>query len=542
MNNIQNKTYDVVVVGAGIVGAGIARDAALRGMKVCLIDKGDIASGTSSASSKLIHGGLRYLEYGELSLVHESVMERKHLLHIAPHLVKPLGFVFPIFPESRRQHWEIKAGLFLYELLSGFSSPKHFKALSAQETMALEPAFNGSNLKSSFLYYDCQTDDARLTLETALDAARAGVDVSTYTSYTEHVTDSTGVHMLQLHDTLLGTLRTVRGHAVVFAVGTHTEQMAQQHDTRLPFKVRASKGIHIVFRKQDVSVEHALTCLHPKDGRLFFVIPWNGVTYVGTTDTDETSTHEVFANAEEVDYLIEGLKANLPQVGVGPEHVIATWAGLRTLLFEGDDKEMHPSDASREEKMHMDSRGLMYVCGGKLTTYRQMSEHCLETLIHWLSERNKLPSALLSCTTKTRTLAGMSRQDAERETEQASRRLSQLTDEAGVSAMMAYGPWANHLASMIEADPSLAMEYGDSNQYKVQVAYALAHEHPKRLVDMMVRRTQLYYRLADAGLSFAEEVAHMMSEVLDWSPERRELEIGDYMDFVKKNMAWKQQF
>ena len=270
-----SEPFDLLIIGGGITGCGAARDAARRGLKVALIEQNDLASGTSSRSSKLVHGGLRYLEQGEFSLVFEAVSERRVLQDIAPHLVNPLGFLFPVFKDSRRGVFTVNMGMWVYDGLALFRSPKRHRKMSLADVRREVPGLRLDGLKGVMLYYDCSTDDARLTVETALDAVANGAVVMTHTSVTGLLRDDSGrVCGARLHDNLTGRDAEVRANATINATGPWTDRTRNMGDATGSHLLRPTKGVHIVVDAARLSLPHALVGFHPKDGRVLFVIPW----------------------------------------------------------------------------------------------------------------------------------------------------------------------------------------------------------------------------------------------------------------------------
>ncbi|MEO0602691.1 MAG: glycerol-3-phosphate dehydrogenase/oxidase, partial [Myxococcota bacterium] len=295
---------DLLVVGGGITGCGIARDAARRGLSVALVEMRDLAHGTSSRSSKLVHGGLRYLENYEFSLVFEAVSERRILMDIAPHLVKPLGFLFPVFEGRGRPLWMINAGMWLYDGLSLFRSPKLHRNLKPSQVADEEPALTQDGLQGAPLYYDGQTDDARLTLETALDAAAAGATVATWAKVTRLLAEDGRVVGAEITDAIGGETRTVRAAAVVNATGPWTDRTRDmsEADAGSPL-LRPTKGVHVVVDHERLPLRNAVVAQHPDDERVLFFIPWGRQSYIGTTDTDhDGDPMDVHTESSDVDY------------------------------------------------------------------------------------------------------------------------------------------------------------------------------------------------------------------------------------------------
>ncbi|MGD8607610.1 MAG: glycerol-3-phosphate dehydrogenase/oxidase, partial [Myxococcales bacterium] len=364
------EEVDVVVIGGGITGAGIVRDAARRGLRVAMFEQNDIAYGTSSRSSKLIHGGLRYLESYEFSLVFESVSERRVVLDLAPHLVNPLAFLFPVYQGARKSLRMISAGMWLYDGLALFRSPKRHQTLKPKEVAEQEPILKQEGLQGAPLYYDCSTDDARLTLETVIDAIRndgvavnwARVDALTKDDHGR----VSGVVVRNVRD---GSLKEVKSHTVINATGPWTDEVLGMSGPRTGKLLRPTKGIHIVVERAKLPVQHAVVLFHPIDRRVLFALPWGERTYVGTTDTDyEGTPGKEAATLADVDYLIEAANHYFPNNHLHRDDVISTWAGLRPLIApEPEVSEISESQVSREHQIVIGEDGLITIAGGKLT-------------------------------------------------------------------------------------------------------------------------------------------------------------------------------
>src|SRR6266853_218045 len=343
------EPVDVLVIGGGITGAGIARDAALRGFRTAVVDKGDLGGGTSSLSSRLIHGGIRYLEQGELRLVFEASHERRVLLGIAPHLVHPLPFLFPVYRGARIPAWKLRAGMWIYDLLAAFHNVKVHRWLGPKATLRLEPGLRDKELKGAALYYDAQTDDARLVIATMRSAAHAGALVANYSEVTALIKPDGRVGGATVRDQLTGGTSTVRALVVVNATGPWVDRVRRLDDARSDLLLRPTKGVHVAVPRKRVGHTQAVTLMSPIDGRVMFVLPWGDLSYIGTTDTDEdASPDEVRATADDVVYLLRSANAFFPHARLSPADVIASWAGLRPLLRPP--RQVGPSAASREHR------------------------------------------------------------------------------------------------------------------------------------------------------------------------------------------------
>ena len=545
-------TVDVLIVGGGINGAGIARDAARRGLKVALLEMDDLASGTSSSSSKLIHGGIRYLEQLEFSLVFESVSERRILLDIAPHLVNPLGFLFPVYRGSRRALTTINAGMWLYEGLSLFRSPKRHRTLNPDQIRQEEPALKVDNIKGAPLYYDCSTDDARLTLESALDAADNGAIITTWARAEEFITDDNGrVVGAVARDMLTGKTRSIRAQAVINATGPWTDRILAKNREGSSEMLRPTKGVHVVVEREALPVNNAVVCFHPEDGRVLFAIPWGGRTYLGTTDTDyEGDPAEVRADLVDVDYLINAANLYFPAHQLERKHVISTWAGLRPLVRppSADDDEIDESSVSREHQIVVGTDGVITIAGGKLTTYRKMSKEVVDMAVKMLRLANQLPSRpLFDAHTDREPLPGAQGWPDDDDHERVAAQIHQRAGGAIAPATArlltdTYGVLGLQVAGLVREAPSLARPLVKGRpEILAQVDWAIERELAATVTDVLERRTQLFYRAHDQGLSASELVADRMAELLGWSPETRQEMIERYHEEVAASRAWRDE-
>ncbi len=541
-----DQPFDLLIVGGGITGAGAARDAARRGLKVCLVEQADLASGTSSRSSKLVHGGLRYLEQGEFSLVFEAVAERRILMDIAPHLVNPLGFLFPVYKDSRRGVFTVNVGMWLYDGLSLFRSPHIHRNLGRKEVAELEPVLDQRGLKGAPLYYDCSTDDARLTLETALDAIRAGAVVLTWHKVGGLLTDGRGrVVGVRATDRLTGEEREIRAHAVINATGPWTDfTRALGGGAHQPL-MRPTKGIHIVVDRERLPVNHAVVCFHPRDGRVLFAIPWGERTYIGTTDTDfQGDPGEVAATAEDVAYLIEASNRYFPSVGLTADDVIATWAGVRPLISDADATDA--SSVSREHSIIIDPNGLITIAGGKLTTYRRMAAEVVDKALGLLGLLGLAPEGLHPAHTDVEPLPGAVGWPADDDHALVARQVEEA-GEGRVSAETArhladsLGTRGIDVARMAAADPALAEPLVPGRpEILAQVDWAVREELAVTVGDVLVRRTQIFFRDPDQGLGCCETVAGRMAGLLGWDEDRALEEVLAYQREVARSRRWRE--
>ena len=539
---------DILVVGGGITGCGIARDAVRRGLSVALVEQNDFAFGTSSRSSKLVHGGLRYLEQYEFSLVFEAVSERRILLDIAPHLVNPLGFLFPVYKASRKPLWFINAGMWVYEGLSLFRSPKLHRSLNPSDIAAEEPTMNTEGIKGAPLYYDCSTDDARLTLENALDAAENGAVVASWTRCRSFLKGSDGrIEGAVVEDVKTGELREVRAHVVINATGPWTDRtIAMSRPLSSGALLRPTKGVHIVVDAAKLPVNNAVVCLHPEDGRVLFAIPWGEQTYIGTTDTDyQGDPADIAATKEDVDYLIEAAGYYFPRNPLCHDDVIATWAGLRPLMAPaGQGGDIDESAVSREHQIVVGQDGLITIAGGKLTTYRRMSAEVVDTAAKLLRLSNRLPK-LHSAHTDTEALPGAVGwpEDDDHEAVAASVRSAsddRLAEDCSRLLADIYGMRGIDIARAVAKDATLGERLIEGRpEILGMVDWAVKEEMAASVCDFMIRRSQIYYRDADQGLSCSAVVADRMAKWIGWDDARKQQEIDAYAQAVELSRRWR---
>ena len=544
------EEVDLIVVGGGITGAGIARDAARRGLRVALFEQNDIAYGTSSRSSKLIHGGLRYLESYEFSLVFESVSERRVVLDLAPHLVNPLAFLFPVYQGSRKSLRMIDAGMWLYDGLALFRSPKRHQTLKPSEVAKEEPMLKQEGLQGAPVYYDCSTDDARLTLETTIDAIQNGAVVVNWARVDALTKDDQGrVSGVIVKNARDGSLREVKAHTVINATGPWTDEVLAMSGPRAGKLLRPTKGIHIVVDRERLPIEHAVVLFHPTDDRVLFALPWGERTYLGTTDTDyEGSPGTEAATLEDVDYLIDASNHHFPNNHITRDDVISTWAGLRPLIApEPEVGEISESQVSREHQILIGEDGLITIAGGKLTTYRKMAKECVDTAVNLLKLMGKLPADIHSGQTFKFPLPGAVGWPEDDDHDKVAADLTKACD-CGLSAEVSrhlvdtYGMRALELAKLCATDPS-QMEPIVPGRVEImaQIDFGVREELAASVSDIMIRRTQIFFRDFQQGLGSLEKVALRMAHLIGWSDEEKQKSIDAYKAEVALSQRWKEE-
>jgi glycerol-3-phosphate dehydrogenase len=379
---LAGETFDLLIIGGGIVGAGVARDAALRGLRTALVEQGDFASGTSSRSSKLIHGGFRYLEQHAFHLVAESCRERAILLRIAPHLVRPVPFLLPVYDDSPRSLLTMRLGMTLYDLLALYRNTAPHRTLGAEETLAVEPNLRAQGLRGAIRYYDCAEDDARFCVDNILQAADLGVVCNNYCKAIAMGRGGDRIASVRLRDQLTGRELETRARMIVNAAGPWTQGVAGLIGADASNAVRLSptKGVHLLLPA--ITREHAIAIQSP-DRRILFIIPWHDCSIVGTTDTDFSGDPaHVAAEEVDIDYLLREIAVAV-QRPIARSEVITTFAGVRPLLAA---TATNPSARSREHRIIRQAENLITIAGGKYTTYRKIAEEAVDEVYRLLGQ------------------------------------------------------------------------------------------------------------------------------------------------------------
>lgn len=471
---LSGDILDVLVIGGGITGSGVARDAAMRGLRIGLVDRHDFAFGTSSRSSRLLHGGLRYLEQGRVGLVREASLEKKTIRAIAPHLADPLGFVFPSYQKSGRPLWQLRIGVKLYDLLCNGRNFHPSRGYSQAKTLDLLPTLNHDGLLGSVRYFDALTNDARLVLDTLRSAATHGAILANYVRFLDAGRDA-GVWECKLEDVITGRIFTARTRTIVNATGPWA-----QHIPHSAVKLRLSKGIHLVIHRHHLPIDDAVVITEGK--RILFLIPWGERTIIGTTDTDyQAAPEDVRVNTVDINYVLRTVREAFPQLALTESDVISSWAGLRPLVANPDGS---PSDISRAHQILSPQPGWWDVTGGKLTTYRLMAEQTVDRLMRDLG-RPPVP-----CETAVQPLLPA---------ENATR-------------------FSGILPAKFDQDA---------------VTHFLANEWAVTLTDIMIRRSGWHYYYCDAKAK-AEQVADWMAGYLGWSLSQRSAEVAAYHHTVQQ--------
>ncbi|GLK17090.1 glycerol-3-phosphate dehydrogenase/oxidase [Herbiconiux flava] len=529
--SLKDKELDILVVGGGIVGTGAALDAVTRGLRTGMVEARDWASGTSSRSSKLVHGGIRYLEQLDFRLVREALIERGLLLQrIAPHLVKPVRFLYPLNKRVIERAY-IGAGMLLYDIFSysGGRPPgvPHHRHLSRKQVQELMPSLAKDALIGGITYYDAQVDDARYVSSLARTAASYGAHVASRVQVEGFIKVGERVVGVHAHDLETGEKFDIRAKQVVNATGVWTDETQAMVGERGQFKVRASKGIHLVVPRDRFQGQSGLLLRTEKS--VLFVIPWGRHWLIGTTDTDWTldKAHPA-ATAADIDYLLEHVNKVLA-VPLTREDVEGVFAGLRPLLAGESDQ---TSKLSREHLVAHSVPGLVVIAGGKWTTYRVMAKDAIDAAV------SALDGKISPSVTQDIALLGAEGYKA------AWNKRDKIARRFGVHPVRIehllnrYGTLTDELLGLIAEDPSLAEPLPGADDYiAAEVVYAASHESALHLDDVLARRTRISIEAWDRGVSAAPVAARLMAGVLGWSDEQVEKEIAVYLERVEAERA-----
>jgi glycerol-3-phosphate dehydrogenase len=507
---LAEGSFDVLVIGGGITGAGVARDAAMRGLSVALVEASDFASGTSSRSSRLVHGGVRYLEHGQLGLVFEACRERRILATIAPHLVRPLQFMWPVYEKARIKLWKLRAGLFLYDALALGRNLGRHRVLSVHVVTALEPELRHMGMTGGASYFDAATDDIRLTLATVLSARDAGAIVLNHISVHDLLMTSDGVCGARAVDLRTGIDVEIRARAVVNAAGPWSDAIVRMAEPQARRAVRGTKGVHVSVPRDRIRNNGALTLLSPIDGRVMFVLPAGAFSIIGTTDTEFDGRPErVRATSADITYLLRSANAFFPGAHLQPSDVVAAWAGIRPLVASGD---KNPDAVSREHAIAWTVPGLLSVTGGKLTTYRAMAADVMDTI----ARRYRIGHGRAA--THKQSLPGGDIESLEDELALA--RATIGAPDIAEHLVHAYGTRWRAIWQLANVDRALAERLVPELPYiAAELDWGVTHEMARTLGDLLIRRLHVAFETRDHALSIAPAVVERLAQLMSWNVE-----------------------
>lgn len=513
------------------MGAAIARDAAMRGLSTVLVEQADLGFGTSSRSSRLIHGGLRYLERGDLRLVFEATRERRVLMGIAPHLVRPLPFVFPIHRGDRVSLWRLAAGMWLYDLLALFRNVAPHRMLGKRALLQREPMVRERGLVGGARYFDAQCDDARLVLALARSAVRHGAAIAPYMAVERFEWAADRVIGARVEDRLTGARGTIRAAAVVNATGPWVDRLRALEEPGCRPLLRITKGAHVMVPRERLGHREAIAFLSPIDGRLMFALPWGDLSYIGTTDTDTLeSPDSTAASSDDVVYLLRSVNAQFPNARLGTGDVRATWAGLRALIASPDGGA--PSSVSREHVIVTGRGGVITVAGGKLTTCRVMAAQTVDRALAGLAKRGVTRRAG-PARTEDEPLPGGETAELDPFRERACE--IGLAPDTANHLVQHYGTESAGIVNLAAIHRGLQRRLQpDHPAIEAEVVHIARRELASKVEDVLVRRIHLYYEAADHGVAAADRVAELLGQELAWEPDQVRREAAEYRAFVAR--------
>jgi glycerol-3-phosphate dehydrogenase len=524
ISELSKEEFDLLVIGGGVNGAGIALDAASRGLSVALVEANDFASGTSSRSSKLIHGGLRYLEQYDFKLVREALQERELMITtIAPHLVRPVSFLYPL-QEKLKERTYVGAGMALYDALRGFKRalPWH-KHVSQKELSEIAPSLRLDLITGGYRYFDAQVDDARHTMMIARTAAKYGALVGTRIKCESLLKEGKRIVGAKVRDLITDKEIVVKARVTVMATGVWTDEMYKSFGIKPGYKVRTSKGAHIVVPGDAIKSQSGV--IIKTDNSVLFIIPWAGKWIVGTTDTDyKDELAEPVATRADIDYIIHQANRVL-EPKLDKSQVIGAFAGLRPLISQEDNAET--ADLSREHVIDHPVPGFVTIAGGKYTTYRVMSEDAVNEAV---SDLNRIIPD--SCTDSLSVIGA----DGYAVLKNQVKRLAntyQIDVNTVTHLLERYG---SLIAEVLDSSPLEYLEKlsPDLPYLKAEIWYAVTHEGALSISDVMYRRTRLNFELKDQGISLLDEIAAIVATALGWDMDKKEESMKQYRDLVAR--------
>jgi glycerol-3-phosphate dehydrogenase len=522
ITKLKSEKFDLLVIGGGITGAGVARDASMRGLKVGLIESNDFAFGTSSRSSKLVHGGIRYLENKEFHLVFEALSERTKLFEIAPHLVHPLRFMIPLYKSSRVGMFLMGLGMMLYDALALFQAPELHERLSADESKARMPILNSKDLLGSYVYSDAYMDDDRLVHETLRSANEHNAICVNYVKASKSKLENNKISSIEVIDQITNEKFEVKAHHVISTVGPWTDLVGENFVTDWKKILRPTKGIHLTFSKERIPLSSAVVMAAEKSTRIVFAIPRHEMVIVGTTDTDFTGNPtDAKVTAEDVTYLLGFANQYFPGADLKPQDIISSYVGVRPLVKDESDNE---GKTSREHTIKHDDRGFTFVAGGKYTTYRLMSEQIVDQCLKFFPFEKK--SMLSKCETQ--------------------KSLNKYTtpDEFENAVQYANSELEKKLAERYGAEAKIILDrFGYTDNYWQLEAYQAIHTTMcLNLTDFYSRRVPLVLAEKDHGLSKINDIAEIFKSELKLSAQQIESQKTDLKNYLEIELGWRKSF
>ena len=531
---MATRPVDLLVIGAGITGAGIARDAAMRQIRTALVDRDDFGSGTSSRSSRLVHGGLNHLERGHFCWLFRANRERRILLRIAPHLVWPGQFVLPVHEGSRVGWHRLLIGLWIYDILGLFSGAQRHRTMRRRGLTRVEPRLRSRGLKGGAIYYDAQCDDARLTLATVRSAHKHGALVANYVQVERLEIADGQVRGARVTDLVTGTAHTIHAHLVVDATGAWSEGIRDHVVSEPPS--RLAKRVHIAVPRQRLANQGAVTIISPVDGRLIFVVPWGDVSYIGPADSMcRMPPDEIHASGTDVVYLLRSANALFPDARLTPEDVLATRTGIYPVFSPAQPQD--PIAISPEHLLVESQSGLISIVGGELATYRTRAAEVVDLVARRLHELDGRPLGEVA-DTHLEPLPGGEAHDLDVLIEEAEQEgISRRTAEHLVRA---HGSETPAVVRLAQTDPGLADPIVPGHPaIRAELVHAIRREMALTLGDLLIRRTHLFYETPDHALNEISSITSIAGTEMEWASERHSAELAAYAAEIDLNLTFR---
>ncbi|MFW9827756.1 MAG: FAD-dependent oxidoreductase [Candidatus Thorarchaeota archaeon] len=538
IKRLQEAEYDIVIIGAGVTGAAVAREASMRGLKVACVDMQDFAAGTSSRSSKIGHGGLRYIANNEMDLVRVASRERNWMRVHIPHIVRPIPFYISLIEGGMFKKRELVAAMKIYDFLSddksefiNFKKPKWY---SAEEIFELEPEYLRDGNLGGAIYYDTNIDDARLTIEILKEAVIRGADVLNYCKVNGYIKKDNIIIGVKCKDIENNNDFEIKGNLVVNATGTWTDELLELYPDDIPKPlIRPTKGVHLQYRRKYIRNNMADVCFSPIDGRIYFVLPRDkDFTIIGTTDTDfDGDLANPYCTKEDADYLIESTQKFFPNAQLGYENIISTYAGIRPLVMQKGKSE---SEVSRDHIVFFSDDGLLTITGGKFTEWRAMAEDLFDKVNEKEIFQNIKRTKHFS---RQPIIIGLEKEEWLEELNKSGLKLDlDVTDHL----YQQYGKGAVKILEMIKEDNSLKEKIIEENNFiKAEILYCLRYEPTPHLIDVFCRRTEMALWIDHKKASEAAyKVAEIMAKEYAWDDQKKNQEINFYLDYIKKSVSF----
>ncbi|MBD3353223.1 MAG: FAD-dependent oxidoreductase [Candidatus Lokiarchaeota archaeon] len=539
IDSLKSGEFDLIIVGGGMTGAGIAREASLRGIKTALVDKDDFAFGTSSRSTKLAHGGFRYLQQGEFKIVRESTTERNWIRNHFPNIVRPVAFNFGIFKGSSLPPFALKIGIWLYDLLSNaFSKFKNYgkhRFIKPEEFHKEEPTYKKDGLKLVGQYYDTNIDDARITMEAIKECvARGNLTALNYAKVEGYIKKDGLIKGIKVTDQIDFEKFEIKGKQVVNATGIWTDELLENYPRKV---IRPTKGVHVIVRRDKIKNESAFGLRSIDDRRVFFILPREDFTVIGTTDTDYKKDLDTpWCNKEDCDYLFKSVNYWFPDINLTYDDIISTYAGIRPLVRDPSAKD--ESDVSRKHEIFDTPDGLTTITGGKLTIWRLMGEQLLYHLIKdkEIFDQEFSKEELKKGYSKQPMLIGLEREEWD---DFVKKEKPKIDKDILDHLYQQYGKGAFEIVKNIISNPQLGKRFIKENVFvPAEIHYILKYEFAPRLLDVLLRRTEIQLKVHHSKQrKIAEAVAWIMAETYTWDKKKKEKEINDYLKYIK-NTIW----